>query len=219
MDITLNGNPTIESADIEMLAGAVEAMLFSAGSPVPIERLCSILAVTEAELYKARHILEKRYRQTNSGIGIILLEGSLQLCTKQEFAPYVKAVLELKKLPPLSKASLEVLAIIAYNQPVTRVFIEQVRGVDSASIVSSLCDKGLIREDGTLDAPGRPTLFVTTNTFLRCFGLSSLSELPHSSENGLMQMTGEEFTEQQTIDDLLTGSIPETGITDKGVEL
>jgi len=90
----------------------------------------------------------------------------------------VKKALELRKVPPLSKAALEVLAIVAYNQPVTRSFIEMVRGVDSSYIVASLADKGLIAESGTLDAPGRPTLFVTTDNFLRCFGLESLKDLP-----------------------------------------
>ena len=106
------------------------------------------------------------------------LDGCYQFCTKAYLAVYVKRALELRKTPPLSKASLEVLAIVAYNQPVTRSFIEAVRGVDSSYIVTSLLDKGLIAEGGQLDAPGRPTLFVTTDGFLRCFGLQSLAELP-----------------------------------------
>ena len=104
--------------------------------------------------------------------------------------------LELRKAPPLSKASLEVLAIIAYNQPATRSFIEMVRGVDSSAIVASLVDKGLVAERGTLDAPGRPTLFGTTDAFLRCFGLESIDDLPKTE----LQMSGEQvsldFTEE-----------------------
>ena len=108
----------------------------------------------------------------------------------------VKKALEMRKVPPLSKASLEVLAIVAYNQPVTRSFIETVRGVDSSSIVSSLCDKGLLAERGFLDAPGRPILFGTTDVFLRCFGLESIKDLPEADLSELPeQMTISEETE------------------------
>ena len=113
-----------------------------------------------------------------SGITLVTIENSYQLCTKAYVADYVKKALEMRKTPPLSKAALEVLAIVAYNQPVTRSFIEMVRGVDSSAIVASLCEKGLITERGTLDAPGRPTIFGTTDAFLRCFGLESIAELP-----------------------------------------
>ncbi len=109
---------------------------------------------------------------------MIFIDEAYQLCTKPFVSEQVKKALELRKVPPLSKAALEVLAIVAYNQPVTRSFIEMVRGVDSSYIVASLADKGLIAESGTLDAPGRPTLFVTTDNFLRCFGLESLKDLP-----------------------------------------
>ena len=121
-------------------------------------------------------------------IQLITVESAYQLCTKAYVAEYVKKALELRKAPPLSKASLEVLAIIAYNQPVTRSFIEMVRGVDSDSIVSSLVDKGLVAERGTLDAPGRPVLFGTTDAFLRCFGLESIDDLPKTE----LQMSGEQ---------------------------
>lgn len=119
-----------------------------------------------------------QYEDASRGISLIELDGCYQFCTKAYLAAYVKRALELRKTPPLSKASLEVLAIVAYNQPVTRSFVEAVRGVDSSYIVTSLLDKGLIAEGGQLDAPGRPTLFVTTDGFLRCFGLQSLAELP-----------------------------------------
>jgi len=170
----------LPQADLTPLAASLEAVLFAAGSPIATDRLCEILSVSRPELEVLRRMLEAKYRKNDSGIALIYLDGAYQLCTKPEHANAVKAALELKKMPPLSKAALEVLAIVAYNQPVTRVFIEQVRGVDSSSIVASLCDKGLIKEDGTLDAPGRPTLFSTTDAFLRCFGLSSLADLPHN---------------------------------------
>ncbi|MBR4278781.1 MAG: SMC-Scp complex subunit ScpB, partial [Clostridia bacterium] len=136
-------------------------------------------------------ILKEKYSDDHeSGIQLITVEDAYQLCTKAYVAEYVKKALELRKTPPLSKASLEVLAIIAYNQPVTRSFIEMVRGVDSSAIVASLTEKGLVTEKGTLDAPGRPILFGTTDAFLRCFGLESIDQLPKTD----LAMAGEQVT-------------------------
>ena len=158
---------------------ALEAILFACGSPVPFERLCEILCVDAEGLRTAAAMLSDKYSDDRkSGITLVTIENSYQLCTKAYVADYVKKALEMRKTPPLSKAALEVLAIVAYTQPVTRSFIEMVRGVDSSAIVASLCEKGLITERGTLDAPGRPTIFGTTDAFLRCFGLESIAELP-----------------------------------------
>lgn len=158
---------------------ALEAILFACGSPVPFERLCEILCVDAEGLRTAAAMLSDKYSDDRkSGITLVTIENSYQLCTKAYVADYVKKALEMRKTPPLSKAALEVLAIVAYNQPVTRSFIEMVRGVDSSAIVASLCEKGLITERGTLDAPGRPTIFGTTDAFLRCFGLENIAELP-----------------------------------------
>ena len=158
---------------------ALEAILFACGSPVLFERLCEILCVDAEGLRTAAAMLSDKYSDDRkSGITLVTIENSYQLCTKSYVADYVKKALEMRKTPPLSKAALEVLAIVAYNQPVTRSFIEMVRGVDSSAIVASLCEKGLITERGTLDAPGRPTIFGTTDAFLRCFGLESIAELP-----------------------------------------
>ena len=163
---------------------SLEAILFACGSPVAFDRLCEILEIDAEGLREAAEILKEKYSDNRqSGIQLITVEDSYQLCTKAFVADYVKKALELRKAPPLSRASLEVLAIIAYNQPVTRSFIEMVRGVDSSSIVSSLVEKGLIAERGTLDAPGRPILFGTTDAFLRCFGLESITDLPKADLN------------------------------------
>jgi segregation and condensation protein B len=132
-------------------------------------------------LEEAAKLLEETLEDPARGISLIRVESAYQLCTKPFVAETVKKALELRKDPPLSKAALEVLAIVAYHQPVTRSFIEMVRGIDSSSIVTSLCDKGLIAERGFLDAPGRPLLFGTTETFLRCFGLESIRDLPEAS--------------------------------------
>lgn len=161
-----------------MLSKNIEAVLFAVGAPVSMDRLKELTGADEAEINEAVSRIEERHSSEESGISLIRLEDSFQLCTKSDTGDLVKRALELKKAPPLTKAALEVLAIIAYNQPVTRSFIEQVRGIDSSYIVANLFEKGLICEQGQLDAPGRPTLFGTTDAFLRCFGLASLSELP-----------------------------------------
>lgn len=160
---------------------SLEAVLFACGGPVEGERLRELLGITPEELTAAADQLEKQLADNDRGIMLIRVESAYQLCTKPFVAETVKKALELRKAPPLSKAALEVLAIVAYHQPVTRSFIEMVRGVDSSSIVTSLSDKGLIAERGYLDAPGRPTLFGTTDAFLRCFGLDSIKDLPEAS--------------------------------------
>lgn len=160
---------------------SLEAVLFACGGPVEAERLRELLALSAEELEEAASALQAELEDVNRGISLIKVESAYQLCTKPFVAETVKKALELRKAPPLSKAALEVLAIVAYHQPVTRSFIEMVRGIDSSSIVNSLCDKGLIAERGFLDAPGRPVLFGTTEAFLRCFGLESIRDLPEAS--------------------------------------
>lgn len=174
----------------ELIAPALEAVLFACGSPVGVDKLCDIFTSSRDEILDAVGVLEDRYANAESGISLIRVEDAVQLCTKSEHSQYIKQALELRKLPPLSRASLEVLAIIAYNQPVTRSFIEQVRGIDSSAIVASLSDKGLIKEKGFLDAPGKPSLFGTTDQFLRCFGIASIDDLPEAGE--LPQTDGQE---------------------------
>lgn len=163
------------------IIASLEAVLFACGGPVESERLRELLALTAEELDDAAETLRTALEEADRGIMLIKVETAYQLCTKPFVAETVKKALELRKTPPLSKAALEVLAIVAYHQPVTRTFIEMVRGVDSSSIVSNLCDKGLIAERGFLDAPGRPVLFGTTDAFLRCFGLDSIRDLPEAS--------------------------------------
>jgi len=173
--------------------GKIEAVLFISGNPVHFDKLCEIFSLSPDEMLSELKSLEKIKEKEESGLSLIKIDGAYQLCTKQETSEYVKRFLEMKKAPPLSKAALEVLAITAYHQPVTRSFIEQVRGIDSSSIVAGLEDKGLIAECGHLDAPGRPALFVTTEAFLRSFGLESIEDLPElpnefSLDNGQMSL-------------------------------
>ena len=156
----------------------LEAMLFDAGDPVEPEKLADVLKLDIENVIKLLGYLEAKYDESGSGLRLIRVDGKYQICTREAYADGVRALLEIKKNTPLSPAAFEVLAIVAYNKAVTRSFVEQVRGVDSSSSVSGLLEKGLIEEAGRLDLPGRPVAFRTTDVFLRCFGLSSLEDLP-----------------------------------------
>ncbi len=157
--------------------GVLEALLFASGEPVSTDRLCETLAMDPKQLDDIMTDLMGEY-DDKRGLCILRLEDSYQLCTKKAHAPLIQAMLEKKKNTPLSNAAMEVLAIIAYNQPVTKNFIERVRGVDSGSTVNALVDRGLLEEAGRLDLPGRPIAYQTTSIFLRSFGLESLTQLP-----------------------------------------
>ena len=164
---------------------ALEAILFALGEPVEDEKLAASAGIELSELESFIRLLNDRYSESGSALEVIKLDKSWQLVTKKEFAPYISAAVRSKRSSALSQASLEVLTIIAYNQPVTRSFIDDVRGVDSSGVVNNLLEKELIAEAGRLDIPGKPVLFKTTENFLRCFGISSLGELPPlPSEDG-----------------------------------
>lgn len=161
--------------------------MFAAGEPVAVERLCLGLEVDRPTLDAVAQRLMDQYSYDRRGIRLVKLDTSYQLCSAPEFAPYIRKTLESRKPARLSQPALEVLAVIAYYQPVTRAYIDQVRGVDSAYTVGLLLERELIEEAGRLAVPGRPTLFRTTKNFLRSFGLSSLEELPElpdSSKEG-----------------------------------
>jgi segregation and condensation protein B len=160
------------------LVNALEAVLFAGGDPVSIDRLAQIFDITKVEVGLVIDELEDRLKNKDSSFQLCRLEDSVQLCTKKEYAEPVQKLLEIKRTAPISKAALEALAIVAYKQPVTKTYIEQVRGVDCSGIVSTLIQRDLIEECGRLDAPGRPILYQTTLHFLRCFGLESLEDLP-----------------------------------------
>ena len=159
----------------------IEAVLFAAGYPVPFERLCELCEAEESLVREAVSDLCDKYKAGEFGIQILVFNEACQMCTKEDYESYVRDALGLKQGGKLSNSSLEVLAIVAYHQPVTRSQIEKIRGVDSSYAVSSLSMKKLIEEKGRLDVPGRPVLFGTTADFLRCFGLTSLDDLPDAS--------------------------------------
>ncbi len=163
---------------IQDIENAVEAILFAAGYPVKYEKLCEVIGLSIRDLKNLIARMAKNYEKR--GIQLLLFPDSCQLCTKEAFAPYIREALGIKRGGNLSNSSLEVLAVVAYNQPVTRSYIDTVRGVDSSYAVTSLLDKGLIEAVGRLDAPGRPMLYGTTEKFLRVFGLESLADLPET---------------------------------------
>ena len=156
----------------------IEAILFAAGDPVPLSRLCSVLETDRTTLELVAGRLSDHYAFERRGIRLIRLEGSLQLCSSPEHADYVRKTLESRKPASLSQPALEVLSIVAYYQPTTRSYIDQVRGVDSSYTVGILSERGLIEEAGRLDVPGKPILYRTTPNFLRVFALKSLEDLP-----------------------------------------
>lgn len=164
--------------DIIELSPALEAVLFASGEPVPVARLSLVFGVPEEDILVTADKLGEYYEKNGRGIRLLHLGGSLQLCSAPEHAKLIARVIEHRAAPKLSPSALEALAVVAYFQPVTRAYVEQVRGVDSSYTVSSLAEKGLIEPAGRLDAPGRPTLYRTTEAFLRVMGISSLEELP-----------------------------------------
>ncbi len=163
---------------------ALEAILFAAGDCVPVARLSLVLDTDEQELLRISGELAERYERENRGMRILRLGDKLQMCSAPEYAAYITKTLEHRKPPMLSPPALETLAIVAYFQPVTRAYIEKVRGVDSSYTVSVLAERGLIEACGKLDAPGRPTLFRTTEVFLRTMGIQDLAQLPPLPDMG-----------------------------------
>jgi len=182
----------------------IEGILFASGDSVSLKRLSEVLDMSEGKIKKILDEMTEEYAKNDErGIHIIRLEDSYQLCTKREYYDYIHLLKERNRRSALTNAGLEVLSVVAYNQPVTRSAIEFIRGVNSDGPLNNLVAAGLVREMGRLDAPGRPILFGTTEEFLRCFNLSSLSELPDADREynfeGLSQRISDEqiLTEDQ----------------------
>ncbi len=181
------------SYEKDYLVNALEAVLFAGGDPVSIDRLSQLFEITKGEVKIVAEKLNERLNTKESSFELCYLDDAFQLCTKKEYADHVQRFLEIKRTSPISKAALEALSIVAYKQPVTKTYIEQVRGVDCSGIMTTLIQRDLIEECGRLDAPGRPILYRTTAAFLRCFGLTSLDELP--GENSVQLTIGLEEPE------------------------
>ena len=163
---------------LKEIESAMEAILFAAGEPVGVERLCMALEIDRATADTVAQKLMDDYSYQRRGLRLVRLDTSYQLCSAPEHAGLIRKSFESRKPARLSPPALEVLAVIAYYQPTTRAYVDQVRGVDSAYTVGLLLDRELIEECGRLAVPGRPILYRTTATFLRSFGLSSLEDLP-----------------------------------------
>lgn len=170
----------------------VEAILFASGDPIEKSRLAQASGIEEETIEKIINMLNDRYEENESALMIIKLSDSYQLCAREKFIDYIRAAMETRKAAPLSPAAMEVLTIIAYNQPVTKGFVEHIRGTDSSSVVNSLVEKKLLEEAGRLDVPGRPIAYKTTAAFLRSFQLSSLDDLP-AVPNGDSQVSFDEL--------------------------
>ena len=158
----------------------IESIMFAYGEPIGIKELNAVINedLSPKEIEFMVNSLIEEYKENNRGIQIIKLENKYQMCTNKDYADYIKKVLEPKKRKSLSQATLETLTIIAYKQPITRVDIDEIRGVKSESALQRLSERDLIKDVGRLEVPGRPILYGTTDEFLRQFGLQSLKELP-----------------------------------------
>lgn len=190
----------------EQTKETLEAVLFAAGHPITYEKLAQVF---EIPLREVKGLVEEYAAEYNNGKvtrGIMLLtfDDCCQLCTKEDYIREIRIALGIRRGGNLSASSLETLSIIAYNQPVTRAYIDTVRGVDSSYAVNSLVERGLIESKSRLDAPGRPMLYTTTSTFLRCFGLNSIEDLPELNEGdtnlleSLKEMGGEKNVSENT---------------------
>lgn len=184
----------MERTDLERV---IEAILFAAGEPVETDRIALAAECDPDEVEAAAKALMDRLSFDRRGIRVVKLEKAYQMCSSVEMSPYITKALETRKPPKLSASQLETLTIVAYYQPATKAYIEQIRGVDSSYSVGALLNKQLIEECGRLNVPGRPILYRTTPDFLRTFGLSSLDELPEieKMQFGKKELPTEETTE------------------------
>ena len=168
----------LETMDLHEVRSAMEGILFAAGEPVNIDRICLALELDKPTAEQVLQELGDYYAFERRGIRLVRMENCYQLCSAPDYADIIRKAFEIRKPAKLSQPALEVLTIIAYYQPTTRAYVDQVRGVDSAYTVTTLLERGLIESCGKLDAPGRPSLYRTSALFLRTMGMQSLDELP-----------------------------------------
>lgn len=199
-----------EVLTFNQMRAAAEAILFAAGEPVEVAKIAQALDIEIEDAQTVLRSCAEQLDERESGICLLKLGEKYQLCTRQEYADNVRSVLDMKRNVPLSSAAFEVLAVVAYNQPVTKAYVEQVRGVDCSGVISTLCQKGLVEEKGRLDLPGRPLLYGTTAEFLKCFCIESLSELPELPE----REEEKEASQESEISD----SLPQTDLAQAEIE-
>lgn len=190
-----------EEERVVIFEEALEAILFAAGHPITYSTLARVFEMTPAKIKEKVFEYSLKYNDPEIPRGVILLcyQDSCQLCTKQTYLHEIRDALGIKKSGTLSTSSMEVLAIIAYNQPVTRAFVDTLRRVDSSYAMNNLLDRGLIISKGRLDVPGRPMLYGTTSDFLRCFGLRDLDSLPRTSDELMAVFNGAKAEENDSL--------------------
>ena len=186
--------------ELTELQRAAEAILFAAGEPVEISRICAVLECDPTDVIEAVDALADEWAFQRRGVRILRLENAYQMASSGEMADYITKALETRKPPKLSASQLEALTIVAYYQPATKAMVEQIRGVDSSYSIGALLNKKLIEEAGRLNVPGRPILYKTTADFLRTFALNSLDELPDIEKISFGEGLPE-ITEQMTLSD------------------
>lgn len=191
----------MDTREMKEIEAAVEGILFASGEPVAVDRICVALDMDRPTVELVLQRLQDYYSYERRGIRLLKMEDSYQLCSAPEYGDQIRKAFEIRKPAKLSQPALEVLTIIAYYQPTTRAYVDQIRGVDSSYTVGLLLDRHLIEECGRLQVPGRPRLYRTTQSFLRAFHLNSLEDLP--------QMTGLEADGQMRLDD--EGNLPAEG--------
>ena len=197
--------------ELNYMSGAVESILFASGEPIERRKLADVLEIEPERLDMIIDELKESYRTESRGFDILTLDNSYQMCSSKYYGEITKKALDHRGNTPLSNAALEILSIVAYNQPVTKAYVEQIRGVDCFYGINALVEKGLIEEKGRLDAPGRPWLYGTTADFLRCFGLQSLDQLP---ELPRLELPGDEVEGQQRFEDVLGADAAEPEIAE-----
>ncbi|MGN1131710.1 MAG: SMC-Scp complex subunit ScpB [Ruminococcus sp.] len=202
----------------EEMKRAVEAILFAAGESVEISRIAQALELTPKKAENLLEEVKEEFNSQNHGFKIMRYKESYQFVTHKEYEEQIRRVMDLNRKKPLSQAAMEVLAVIAYNQPVTKAFVEQIRGVDCSGVIGSLTVKGLIEERGRLELPGRPLLYGTTENFLRCFNISSIEELPpipqsekedkgeETADESEVENSEENNAQQSVEEDTITGT-------------
>ena len=188
----------MDTREMKEIEAAVEGILFASGEPVAVDRICVALDMDRPTVELVLQRLQDYYSYERRGIRLLKMEDSYQLCSAPEYGDQIRKAVEIRKPAKLSQPALEVLTIIAYYQPTTRAYVDQIRGVDSSYTVGLLLDRHLIEECGRLQVPGRPRLYRTTQSFLRAFHLNSLEDLP--------QMPGLEADGQMRLDD--EGNLP-----------
>lgn len=193
----------------EEMKRAVEAILFAAGESVEISRIAQALELTTKKAENLLEEVKEEFNSQNHGFKIMRYKDSYQFVTHKEYEEQIRMVMDLNRKKPLSQAAMEVLAVIAYNQPVTKAFVEQIRGVDCSGVIGSLTVKGLIEEQGRLELPGRPLLYGTTENFLRCFNISSIEDLPP-----IPQSDKEDKSEETSVESEVENSEENSGVNE-----